>query len=1177
MPEAVSTQPTTLNSPLSPDFPQLDGQPLRWSRLYGSSLALALLATADQHAGPVLVVCPDTRRVQQLRDELAFYRQSDTDLPVLLFPDWECLPYDAFSPHQDIISERLLTLYRLPSLKKGIVLATVTTLMHRLPPLEYVTGHTFLLSVGEQLNLDNFRDRLVHASYQAVSQVMAPGEYAIRGGLIDIFPMGSRTPYRIDLFDTEIESIRKFDPASQRSGERLTSIRLLPAREYPMTEAATQGFRQAFRANFEGDPQKTGIYRDVSNGISPPGIEYYLPLFFESTLTLFDYLPADALTLFARETHDNANSFESEVTERYLERRADRIRPVLPPERLFIDCEHLFAALKQWPNVELLSFKADEEYQNNPNHSLLAETRIVPFDSDPPPLLPVNHKAEKPYHALFDYIDNTSTRVLLVADTAGRRETLRELLIDNEMRPEEFSCWHDFLDSDSRLGLILGQLDRGLILKNPAIAVITEAQLYGQRAAQRRRRSVEAREPETIIRSLAELKVGDPVVHEDHGVGRYLGLQTLDVGDHSTEFLTLEYAGDDKLYIPVVALHLISRYTGTDPEHAPLHKLGSDIWEKARRRAQKKAHDAAAELLEIYARRAARQGHKFDIEQSGYDAFADSFPFEETPDQMRAIEEVVGDMGAPKPMDRLVCGDVGFGKTEVALRAAYIAVNDGKQVALLVPTTLLAQQHYQNFKDRFADSAVKIDLLSRFRNKGEIAKSLKDISGGAIDIVVGTHRLLQSDIKFKNLGLLIVDEEHRFGVRQKERIKKLRSEVDILTLTATPIPRTLNMGLAGLRDISIIATAPEERLSVKTFVYENNDSIVREACLREIRRGGQVYFLHNDVRTMEKTLKDLEKLMPEAEIHMAHGQMRERELEQIMLDFYHQRFSILLCSTIIESGIDVPSANTIIIQRADKFGLAQLHQLRGRVGRSHHRAYAYLFIPSRKGITSGAEKRLEAIVALDELGAGFSLASHDLEIRGAGELLGESQSGDINEVGFSLYSDLLNRAIKSLQAGKEFDPDTPMHSGTEINIHAPALLPETYLPDVHMRLVMYKRIANAGSIDALKTLKEEMIDRFGILPEEAKLLFRVTELKLLASRLDIRKIDAGPRGARIEFYDEPDIDPAAIIRLIQSKQRIYKLDGPNRLRINTDMAETDIRLKYLIDTIAALTEGSDSH
>ncbi|MEK7223120.1 MAG: transcription-repair coupling factor, partial [Pseudomonadota bacterium] len=800
--------------------------------------------------------------------------------------------------------------------------------------------------------------------------------------------------------------------------------------------------------------------------------------------------------------------------------------------------------------------------------------KVIAYGTRPPASLPVDHKSDAPYGALFQYLRDFPGRILVVAESAGRRETLRGLLQEHRHPPEDVSGWHAFINGNTKLGLTVADLEKGLLLKEPGIAVITEAQLYGERAAQRRRRVRGEREPAAIIRSLAELEIGDPVVHEDHGVGRYLGLQTLDIGDGPAEFLALEYADGDKLYIPVLSLHLISRYTGTDPEQAPLHKLGGEAWEKAKRRALAKAHDAAAELLEIYALRAARQGHAFPLPDEHYQSFAGAFPFEETPDQERAIQEVLQDMQSTKPMDRLVCGDVGFGKTEVAIRATFLAVMGKAQVVVLVPTTLLAQQHFQNFQDRFADLPFRIELLSRFRSPADQRKVLTALADGSVDIVIGTHRLLQEDVHFKRLGLVIIDEEHRFGVRQKERLKKLRSEADILAMTATPIPRTLNLSLSGLRDISLITTAPEGRLSVKTFISEVNRSVIREACLREIRRGGQVYYLHNEVRTIDNAARELQELLPEADIRIAHGQMPERELERIMLDFYHQRFNVLVCSTIIESGIDVPSANTIIIERADKFGLAQLHQLRGRVGRSHHRAYAYLLVPDLRALTEDARKRLEAIESLEELGAGFTLASHDLEIRGAGELLGETQSGMIDEVGFTLYSELLSRAVQSLQAGRLPETDTSLHSGTEINLHAPALFPENYLPDVHMRLILYKRISSVKALDALQELKEEIIDRFGVLPEAGQLLFRATELKIQTTPLGIRKIDAGPRGVRIEFIDKPDVDPGVILRLLQSAPKTYKLDGPNRLRILGDMPEVEARIKAIRRFLDALAPES---
>ena len=1167
----MSSKPLNLNqkpsvSPLHPDLPRTAGGRLVWSRLYGSSRGLAIAQAAANHHAPVLVVTPDARSARQLEDEIRFYASPNAEFCVTTFPDWECLPYDVLSPHADIISQRLLVLSQLASWNKGVVLASVPTLMHRLPPPQYVAQYSFVLKPQDPLKIEQFREDLVRSGYHSVSQVMEPGEFAVRGGLIDLFPMGSDTPFRIDLFGDEIESMQEFDPETQRSGRRLDGIRLLPAREFPLTPDACQFFRQRFRARFEGDPQKVSLYRDISRGIIPAGVEYYLPLFFPETATFFDYLPAQGACIIDANTADAARAFLREAEERFLERRHDRTRPILAPHELFLAEQELNGALERHSRVVLLPFKADEE-----RHSQTPETvsdSLVRFDTLVPPALPVDYKAQAPYAALFEHLRTYRGRTLLAAEALGRRETLRALLQDNGFAPVDIDHWQDFLLSGVRLGLTVAGLDRGLLLPGPLIALITEPQLYGERVAQRRRRARVRRDPEAVIRNLAELRLGDPVVHEDHGVGRYLGLQILDVGDGSTEFLTLEYAGGDKLYIPVVALHLITRYTGTDPEHAPLHRLGGDAWEKAKRRARQKAYDVAAELLEVYAIRAARKGHVFAPRDSEYAAFAEEFRFEETPDQARAIDEVMTDMESEKLMDRLVCGDVGFGKTEVAMRAVFLAVHDQKQVALLVPTTLLAQQHFQNFGDRFAELPVRIELLSRFRSKAQQAEILAGLANGMVDLVVGTHRLLQGDVCFKNLGLVIIDEEHRFGVRQKERLKKLRREVDVLTLTATPIPRTLNMALAGLRDISIIATAPEERLSIKTVISERNNALIREACLREIRRGGQVYYLHNEVRTIERAARQLEELVPEAEIRVAHGQLPERELERVMMDFYHQRFNVLVCSTIIESGIDVPTANTMVMARADKFGLAQLHQLRGRVGRSHHRAYAYLLVPPRGAMTETARKRLEAIELLEDLGAGFTLASHDLEIRGAGELLGEAQSGEIDEVGFTLYSELLSRAVKSLERGEDLAQADLVHSGTEINMHAPALLPDDYLPDVHMRLILYKRIASAPTEIALQELREEIIDRFGLLPDPAKLLFTVTELKIKATPLGIRKIDAGPLGARIEFHRQPNVDPTVIIRLLQTAPQTYRLQGPARLRILGDYPDAATR----VDAITRLLE-----
>ncbi|MBS1236524.1 MAG: transcription-repair coupling factor, partial [Proteobacteria bacterium] len=936
--------------------------------------------------------------------------------------------------------------------------------------------------------------------YRCVSQVIEHGEFAVRGALVDLFPMGSELPYRIDLFDAQVETIRTFDPETQRTLEKIEAIHLLPAREFPLTEDAITQFRQAFRQRFEGDPNRSPIYRDISRGLAPAGIEYYLPLFFERTDTLFDYLPPASLVIAQDGSGEAAKHFWTQASERYEQLRHDVERPLLAPEQLFLTPTEITKGSAAFPGVRLQRFEQPDTQ---------GAAAVITYASAAPPPLPIDGRSTHPTAALKSFLAGFDGRVLFAAESAGRREALLDLLRGNEIHPKPFEGWQAFLDSDARLGITIGALEQGLLLTDPALAVIAEPQLFGARALQQRRRKAAVRDAENVVRNLAELAVGAPVVHENHGVGRYLGLQMLTVGDMEAEFLTLEYAGGDKLYVPVSSLHLISRYTGAAPENAPLHKLGGDQWARAKRKAAERVRDVAAELLDIYARRAVRQGHAFQVNDEEYSAFAAAFPFEETPDQQTAIEHVLGDLSAGLPMDRVVCGDVGFGKTEVAMRAAFIAVQGGRQVVVLVPTTLLAQQHAQNFRDRFADWPVRIESMSRFSAKKQQDLVLKDLAEGKVDIVIGTHKLLQEGVRFKNLGLVILDEEHRFGVRQKERLKALRAEVDVLTLTATPIPRTLNMALSGLRELSIIATPPPHRLAIKTFITEWNDALMREACLREIGRGGQVYFLHNEVESIERAAQELQKLMPEAVVRVAHGQMRERDLEQVMLDFYHRRFNVLVCSTIIESGIDVPSANTIIIQRADKLGLAQLHQLRGRVGRSHHRAYAYLIVPPRGVMSADAVKRLEAVESLEDLGAGFLLATNDLEIRGAGELLGEEQSGQIHEIGFTLYSELLERAVHALKAGRQPELDRPLDHGPEIDLRVPALIPADYLPDVHARLILYKRIAGAASTEELRELQVEMIDRFGLLPEPVKSLFSVTELKIKATPLGVRKIEAG--------------------------------------------------------------------
>ncbi len=1136
---------------LTPPLPARADERIQWGRLYGGADALAIASAAERFDGLLLVVVEDIQSAVRLEQGLRFFLGTDAH-KVFSFPDWETLPYDVFSPLPELVSERLRTLHRLPRAEDGILVVPVATLLQRLPPRSYVEGNSFLLQKGDRLPLQEMRRQMEQAGYRTVSQVLAHGELAVRGSLLDIFPMGSAHPYRIDLFDDEIESIRTFDPETQRTLEKIDRIDLLPAREFPMDEAGITHFRRAYRTSFEGDLHSSLIYREVSDGNTPGGLEYYLPLFFEQTATLFDFLPDNRITIRYDACLEQADSFMEQVTARYEQRRHDIERPVLPPRALYLDADELAGQLNRGQAIRL---QRSEIQSRNKGYAAFHN-----FATRAPLPLGFQARAAQPAAALQNFLAQQPGRVLFVSESAGRREILLETLGGYGIRPKTVDSWGDFLLSELSLALTTAPIEQGIWLDDNGLVIITETQLLGERVRQERRRKGRFQDSEQVVRNLTELHEGAPVVHEDHGVGRYLGLRTLEVGGMTTEFLTLKYAKGDKLYVPVSSLHLISRYSGASPENAPLHRLGGDQWEKIKRKAAEQVRDVAAELLEIYARRAANQGYAFPRAGEEYAAFAADFEFEETPDQLQAIEAVLADMQSPQPMDRVVCGDVGFGKTEVAMRAAFMAVQGGKQVAVLVPTTLLAQQHYQNFADRFADWPVQVESLSRFRSGKEQSKILQGLAGGTVDIVVGTHKLLQEDVKFKNLGLVIVDEEHRFGVRHKERLKSLRSEVDLLTLTATPIPRTLNMALSGMRDLSIIATPPVARHPIKTFISQWNDVLISEACQREIKRGGQVYFLHNEVSTIENTAGKLEKLLPGARVQVAHGQMRERDLEGIMRDFYHQRFNILVCTTIIESGIDVPSANTIVINRADKLGLAQLHQLRGRVGRSHHRAYAYLLTPPPKTLTADAKKRLEAIESMEDLGAGFTLATHDLEIRGAGELLGEGQSGQIHEIGFSLYTELLERAVKALKAGKQPTLDRPLDHGAEIDLQIPALLPEAFIPDVHTRLVLYKRIASAEDREELRELQVEVIDRFGLLPEPAKALFGITELKIKAQPMGIRKLEAGPQGGRITFEGEPRIDPGHIIQLIQTRAREFKLEGADRLRFYRDMANREQRI-----------------
>lgn len=1137
----------TLYHPIKPPVSSKPGNRQYWGQLHGSAQALAIVNAARQHSGFNLVIAADTSSAMRIESELRFFAGDDKSLPILHLADWETLPYDTISPHQDIISERLSTLYKLPSLKQGILVAPITTLLQRLMPQEYLLGNSLMVQRGESIDISSMRRNLEKAGYYCVDTVYEHGEFAVRGSLIDIFPMGSARPYRIDLFDDEVETLRTFDAETQLTIEQVHSIQLLPAKEYPLDKNGINLFKQNWLERFDVNHKACPVFQDISAGISPSGVEYYLPLFFERCSTLFEYLPENTQVYALGNIEKSVENFWVELYRRYESRRVDPQRPILPPKDIYLAVDELFGQLKTYCRT-FIDSQTLEEKAGHYN-----------FSSSQPPSLPIRAQSDNPLAAVQAYLMEYSGRVLFCADSAGRRETLLELLARIRRSPKVVENWNEFIASDEALAISVAPLEQGLV--QPGISVIAESQLFGERVQQQRRRKQAQDNSDLIVKNLTELKLGAPVVHIDHGVGRYRGLETITIEDQTNEFLTLEYADEAKLYVPVTSLHLISRYSGSDEDLAPLHKLGSETWQKAKRKAAEQIRDTAAELLDVYARRAARKGFAFADPKIAYDNFASAFPFEETPDQQRAIEAVIADMLSPKPMDRLVCGDVGFGKTEVAMRAAFIASHGGKQVALLAPTTLLAQQHYESLKDRFAEWPITIEVLSRFRTNKEVEEVQQRLAEGKIDIVVGTHKLLQPDIKYKNLGLLIIDEEHRFGVRQKEQLKAMRAEIDILTLTATPIPRTLNMSMAGIRDLSIIATPPARRLSVKTFVRQYEESVIKEAILREILRGGQVYYLHNEVKTIDKVARELQELIPEARVSVGHGQMRERDLERVMSDFYHKRFNIMVCTTIIETGIDIPSANTIIIHRADKFGLAQLHQLRGRVGRSHHQAYAYLLTPDKRSMTSDAVKRLEAIASAEDLGAGFTLATYDMEIRGTGELLGDEQSGQIQTIGFSLYMDMLDRAVKAIRQGKQPDIDSALDDVIDVNLRIPALIPSDYLPDVHTRLVMYKRLAGAESEESLRELHVEMIDRFGLLPEQAKNLIRVTQIKLKAQQIGVTKLEAGARSGRIEFSSETNVDPFTIVQLVQSKPHIYRLEGANQLKFTQDMESTEHRLQ----------------
>ncbi|HEU0219897.1 MAG TPA: transcription-repair coupling factor [Gallionella sp.] len=1122
----------------------------RYTQLHGSSDALALAQYAVQHS-PLAVIAANALEAQRLLEEIPFFAPN---LRVHLLPDWETLPYDHFSPHQDLISERLATLHHIRSNAADIVIVPLTTALYPLPPVEHLAAYTFFLKRGERLDVAQLREQMTFAGYSHVQQVLTPGEYCVRGGIIDLFAMGSVLPYRIDLFDDEIETIATFDVDTQRTLYPVPDIRLLPAREFPLDEKGQACFRQSFRERFEGDPSKSRIYKDVSKGIAPAGIEYYLPLFFDQTATLFDYLPKNATLCLHHEVDEAIATFAKDAASRYNLLRGDPQRPLLEPKELFLDAERFFIRAKEFARIDIVAGESG--------------ATLTPCPTAAIPAIAVNRRAEIPTQAFQDFLQGYAGRVLLLADSLGRREIMADYLHEYGLTPAICEGYAEFLQRTEQFMLSVGPLQSGFILTDEKIAIATESELYATQPRSRAARAAKKSNVEGMLRDLSELKTGDPVVHEQHGIARYRGLVNLDLGEGENEFLLLEYAGEDKLYVPVAQLHVISRYSGGAPEAAPLHKLGSGAWDKAKRRAMQQVRDTAAELLNLYAQRALRKGHAFKLTPHDYEAFVAGFGFEETPDQAAAIEAVVTDLQSGKPMDRLVCGDVGFGKTEVALRAAFVAAMDGKQVAVLVPTTLLAEQHFQNFSNRFADLPVKVAELSRFRSAKEQTQALKDMADGKLDIIIGTHKLIQKGVKFHNLGLVIIDEEHRFGVQQKERLKALRAEVDVLTLTATPIPRTLAMSLEGLRDFSVIATAPQRRLSIKTFVSQYSQGVIREAALRELKRGGQVYFLHNEVETIANMAEKLETLLPEARIRVAHGQMSERDLESVMRDFYQQRFNVLLCTTIIETGIDVPTANTILINRADRFGLAQLHQLRGRVGRSHHQAYAYLLVET-EALTAQAKKRLEAIQAMEQLGSGFFLAMHDLEIRGAGEVLGESQSGEMQEIGFSLYTDMLNAAISSLRQGKEPDMAYPLGVTTEINLHCAALLPNDYCGDIHQRLVIYKRLANCATLEELDEMHQELIDRFGLLPEPAQTLLDSHRLRILAKPLGISKVDASSEAIQIQFVPNPPIDPMKIITLIQSKRHI-KMSGQDKLRIELKYGDLHQRVLAIRNFFAEL-------
>lgn len=1137
-------------------------QNVHWEGLTSGGLALALTEASLNHNGLTVVITNSAKEATYQRGAIEFFSKGQ-DLPILILPDWETLPYDIFSPHQDIISGRLKTLAKLPTTKRGILLVPVTTIMHRLAPVDFVSSRTFHYEVGDELDRDKLQSQLNKVGYNRVDTVYEHGEFAFRGSIIDIFPMGAKSPFRLDLLDTEVESLRLFDPESQRTIESVQRIDVLPAREFPLDKQSINTFLNKWHDCFDNNPDPCPVYRDVKEGIAPQGIEYYSSLFFEKTATLFDYLPENILLFTLNDIETTANRFWNDINARYTEYGVDPERPLLEPSAVFLTVDKIFHKMKNLPRTKLKMADVVGEAKDS-----ISPVRLVPD-------VTVNVKLGNPLSKLHSFLNSDfdaeqRLKVLFCAESSGRREVLIDLLKSINLSPTDVETWTDFLQQKDNFNICTFPLDEGIFCPENNLCLITESDLFGQQVMQRRRRSAAANSPDYIFKSLAELKVNAAVVHIEHGVGRYKGLVTLEVDKTTQEFLMLTYANDAKLYVPVSSLHLISRFGGGDQSAAPLNHLGSDKWDKAKEKAAKQVRDTAVELLDIYSRRAARNGFSCHPNEQDYFSFSSDFSFEETADQQQAIDAVRNDLLSPQPMDRLVCGDVGFGKTEVAMRAAFTAVSSGKQVVILVPTTLLAHQHLQNFQDRFSNWPVVVEELSRFKTNKQQDQVIAAVEQGNVDILISTHKLLHAEINFSNLGLMIIDEEHRFGVRQKEKIKSFRTEIDILTMTATPIPRTLNMSMHSIRDLSIIATPPAKRLSVKTFVRKYESRVVREAALREILRGGQVYYLHNDVKSIQRVADELSDLIPEATVNIAHGQMRERNLEQVMSDFYHQRFNFLVCTTIIETGIDIPSANTILIDRADKFGLAQLHQLRGRVGRSHHQAYAYLMLPKEKKVTADANKRLQAIAAADQLGSGFTLATNDLEIRGAGELLGEEQSGHIQTIGFTLYLEMLDRAITALKDGKKLTLETSLESGIEVNMHLPALIPDDYLPDVNMRLTLYKRISDCKTSGDLHELQVEMIDRFGLLPETTKTLFKLAEIKQIGTTLGLKKIEAGPKGGRLKFTPNTPVEPITIIKMVQTEPDIFRLQNNDQLSFTLPLNDAENRFKFISDVFDKL-------